>query len=166
MHCCCSLLGLLTEPWHQLASMPLLKSMHASKRSPPAVLWASWLNRGTNFGREEREQLHIEGLLPPVVESLELQVIQLRFDQSVLVLRSMAAAVRLPLPLRPPPLHRWRYCCCRSCKMQPTRSHTALACCSHPECPATTAGGARDEPAAVNLTRSCSNLAPPASLPT
>ena len=38
-----------------------------------AVLWASWLNRGTNFGREEREQLRIEGLLPPVVESLELQ---------------------------------------------------------------------------------------------
>ncbi|PRW33894.1 NADP-dependent malate dehydrogenase [Chlorella sorokiniana] len=37
------------------------------------VIWASWLNRGTNFGREEREHLHIEGLLPPVVESLELQ---------------------------------------------------------------------------------------------
>ena len=39
-----------------------------------AVIWASWLNRGTNFGREEREHLRIEGLLPPVVESLELQV--------------------------------------------------------------------------------------------
>lgn len=60
--------------------MPLLKSMHASKRSPPAVLWASWLNRGTNFGREEREQLHIEGLLPPVVESLELQVNTILFQ--------------------------------------------------------------------------------------
>lgn len=41
--------------------------------SPPAVIWAAWLNRGTNFSREEREALRLEGLLPPVVESLDLQ---------------------------------------------------------------------------------------------
>lgn len=39
-----------------------------------AVIWASWLNRGTNFAQEEREQLRIEGLLPPVFESMDLQV--------------------------------------------------------------------------------------------
>lgn len=38
-----------------------------------AVIWAAWLNRGTNFSREEREALRLEGLLPPVVESLDLQ---------------------------------------------------------------------------------------------
>lgn len=34
----------------------------------------SWLNRGTNFSSAEREELRLEGLLPPVIESLELQV--------------------------------------------------------------------------------------------
>jgi hypothetical protein len=37
------------------------------------VIWAPWLNRGTNFSHEERAALRLEGLLPPVVESLELQ---------------------------------------------------------------------------------------------
>ncbi len=38
-----------------------------------AVMWVSWLNRGTNFSLEERDELRLEGLLPPVVESLDLQ---------------------------------------------------------------------------------------------
>ncbi|KAL4430559.1 hypothetical protein ABPG77_005799 [Micractinium sp. CCAP 211/92] len=37
------------------------------------VMWVSWLNRGTNFSLEERDELRLEGLLPPVVESLDLQ---------------------------------------------------------------------------------------------
>ncbi|EFN55561.1 hypothetical protein CHLNCDRAFT_35453 [Chlorella variabilis] len=37
------------------------------------VIWVSWLNRGTNFSHEERQELRLEGLLPPVVESLDLQ---------------------------------------------------------------------------------------------
>ncbi|KAL4436957.1 hypothetical protein ABPG75_004096 [Micractinium tetrahymenae] len=37
------------------------------------VIWVSWLNRGTNFSLVEREELRLEGLLPPVVESLDLQ---------------------------------------------------------------------------------------------
>lgn len=40
---------------------------------PPAVTWVPWLNRGTNFSLAEREELRLEGLLPPVVESLDLQ---------------------------------------------------------------------------------------------
>lgn len=45
-----------------------------SKCSPLcAVMWVSWLNRGTNFSLEERDELRLEGLLPPVVESLDLQ---------------------------------------------------------------------------------------------
>lgn len=46
-------------------------------RPPPrllcAVIYFPWLNRGTNFSPEEREQLRLEGLLPTVVESLDLQ---------------------------------------------------------------------------------------------
>lgn len=37
------------------------------------MIWVSWLNRGTNFSLVEREELRLEGLLPPVVESLDLQ---------------------------------------------------------------------------------------------
>lgn len=37
------------------------------------VIWTAWINRGTNFSLEERSKLRLEGLLPPVVESLDLQ---------------------------------------------------------------------------------------------
>lgn len=55
--------------WHQRKRE--VKEMEEQAGAP--VLWASWLNRGTNFSLIEREELRLEGLLPPVVESLALQ---------------------------------------------------------------------------------------------
>lgn len=50
------------------------KSMRvAEEYGSASVLWNSWLNKGTNFSREERKYRNMEGLLPPVEESLELQ---------------------------------------------------------------------------------------------
>ncbi|GAB4813553.1 hypothetical protein N2152v2_000599 [Parachlorella kessleri] len=50
------------------------KSMRvAEEYGSAAVLWNPWLNKGTNFSQEERRHRNMEGLLPPVEESLELQ---------------------------------------------------------------------------------------------
>jgi hypothetical protein len=61
----------VTEPglWQQRKHE--IKAVEEQAGAP--VICVPWLNRGTNFSEEERQQLRLEGLLPPVVEDLELQ---------------------------------------------------------------------------------------------
>jgi hypothetical protein len=74
---------LLSESGHAVHGVPpccsplppsfLLPHLPATCSPVCPVVYFPWLNRGTNFSMEERQQLRLEGLLPPVVESLDLQ---------------------------------------------------------------------------------------------
>uniref|UniRef100_A0A1D1ZWR8 Malic enzyme n=1 Tax=Auxenochlorella protothecoides TaxID=3075 RepID=A0A1D1ZWR8_AUXPR len=41
------------------------------------IIYTPWLNKGTNFSESERREKHLDGLLPPVIETLDDQAARL-----------------------------------------------------------------------------------------